>query len=237
MNTNKIGARSLLVVVIVVAGACDRRDSVVTDKTHITSGSASANLGSSSQVAPTKLSELEASVLAEMNFARQRPAEYAGVLREIANHFEGNLLRMPGRIALSTEEGVSAFKEAIAVLDAAVPVGPLNHHSGLHLAARDHVLDTGPKGQTAHEGSDGSKPVDRINRYTRWLGSAGENLAFGPDTGRDVVAQLVADDGVPSRGHRKNILAGHFALAGVACGDHAKYRTMCTIDFADGAEP
>lgn len=190
--------------------------------------------GSAGVVIGPELSGLERDVLKEVNFARQHPQEYAATLRGIARHVDGKLLRLPGQTALLTQEGHVAFAEAIAVMERQTRLGPIRSQIGLHRAAEDHVKDIGPRGLTQHEGSDGSVPRDRIERYVKWHGHAGENLGFGPDTGKAVVWQLMVDDGVPGRGHRNNILKPTFALAGIACGAHAKYRTMCVIDFVDG---
>jgi hypothetical protein len=74
----------------------------------------------------------------------------------------------------------------------------------------------------------------RISRYGTWNGSAAENISYGSDTPRDVVISLLVDDGVPSRGHRTNILAAGSRFAGVGCGRHTQYGTMCVIDYAGG---
>jgi uncharacterized protein YkwD len=68
----------------------------------------------------------------------------------------------------------------------------------------------------------------------QWTGSIGENISYGPDDGLEVVLQLIIDDGVPDRGHRANIFSPDFRLAGVACGPHPTFRTVCVIDFAGG---
>jgi uncharacterized protein YkwD len=84
-------------------------------------------------------------------------------------------------------------------------------------AARDHVNDIGPKGLFSHTGTDKSTPFTRMNRYGKWTEFAGENLGSGYTTGRDMVLQMLVDDGVPSRGHRKNILNPKFRTLNPSC--------------------
>jgi hypothetical protein len=47
--------------------------------------------------------------------------------------------------------------------------------------------------------------------------------------GRDVVESLLVDDGVPDRGHRRNIYQASARLVGIACGPHPRYEAMCVI--------
>lgn len=179
---------------------------------------------------------LEADVLAEINFARTRPASFAQLLESRRLHYEGTLLRLPGQTTLRTQEGRPALEEAIAFLRSTHPQAAMQASAGLAQAALDHVRDVGPRGRISHDGSDGSSPFERMSRYGRWLGKAGENISFGPDTAREIVLQLIVDDGVPGRGHRHNLFDADFAKVGVAFGVHATYRKVCVMDFANGYE-
>ena len=72
-------------------------------------------------------------------------------------------------------------------------------------------------------------------RTAAWQMSYSENVDYGPFlTGRDVVVDLLVDDGVPDRGHRRNIFDASAHVVGIACGPHPKLRSMCVIDQANG---
>jgi uncharacterized protein YkwD len=142
------------------------------------------------------------------------------------------MLRQPGRTPIRTQEGVRAVAEAIAVLRNLKPLRRLTFSQGLASAARDHVRDIGPRGSVSHEGSGGSSPRDRIARYLPRVRTLGETISFGPADARSVIMDLVIDDGVRGRGHRKILLDPVYTLAGAACGPHKRYGTMCVIDVA-----
>ncbi|GAB4280265.1 MAG: hypothetical protein Fur0025_08100 [Oscillatoriaceae cyanobacterium] len=165
------------------------------------------------------LTEFDKEVIAEVNKARQNPAAYAEVLAAMRPSYNGI-------------EGVAALDEAIAFLRAASPLPPLQPSPGMSMAATDHVNDTGPKGIIGHNGTDGSSIGQRIDRYGDRSGYAGENISYGMNSPQDVAAQLIIDDGVPSRGHRENIFNPQYQFIGVDTGSHAQYQTMTVLNFA-----
>jgi uncharacterized protein YkwD len=126
-----------------------------------------------------------------------------------------------------------AVDEAVRFLKRARPLQPLTLSPGISRAAADHCAEQ-IDGQLGHDGSDQSSPGDRISRYGSWSATWGENISYAQRTARGVVISLIVDDGVRSRGHRKNIFNPKFNYAGAGFGPHARYRTVCTIDFAGG---
>lgn len=177
----------------------------------------------------------EAGILKALNQLRADPASYIAVLRQRRPYYRGNVLRIPGKPDLITQEGVRPLDEAIAALQSIHGrVGRVALSSGLSQAAGDHVLDTGRRGLTGHTASDGSHFAKRISRYGTWSGEIGEEISYGPGEAREVVVELLIDDGVANRGHRKGLLDPRWKFVGIACGPHAIYRTMCVLDFASG---
>jgi uncharacterized protein YkwD len=158
------------------------------------------------------LSDLEKDIILEMNLVRSDPGKYAEM------YINPNL-------------GAYA-KECYEELKNSESRPLLFPKKGLSQAAKDHVADTGPKGVVGHDGTDGSTMSSRINRYGTWGRGASENISYGYNTAREIVLQLLIDDGVESRGHRRNIMNMNTRYVGVATGPHTVYRYMCVQDFA-----
>jgi uncharacterized protein YkwD len=183
------------------------------------------------------LSAIEKDVILETNKVRSDPKKYAALyIRPMLQFFKGTDYAVPGQVILATKEGARAVNECIAALNRAEPAPPLSPERGLSLSARDHTRDQGSTGQTGHTGSDGSSMSVRMKRYGVFGGSfaSGENIMYGCPSGREIVCGLLVDDGVPSRGHRTNIMSKDFSQTGAAEGPHPRFRNMCTINYAKG---
>jgi hypothetical protein len=180
-------------------------------------------------------SRLAREVVAEMNLLRSNPSGYAEhYIKPRRRFYKGNEYEVSPRLMLLTEEGVSAVDDCLKALAKARPVPALKWSNGLAQAAADHVKDQGESGALGHEGADGSTPSARVERYGTWKEIVGENIGYGSDEPREIVIQLLIDDGVPDRGHRSNILNPHYHVAGVAIGPHSGFRFMCVMDLAGG---
>ncbi|MBA4388725.1 MAG: CAP domain-containing protein [Verrucomicrobia bacterium] len=175
---------------------------------------------------------LSSNVLEELNLSRTKPVEYARYVEAHLGTFIDDNTYEHGGQKHRVNEGKKAVQEAIDFLKKVKPVSSLKDADGLAGAAQDHVEDIGPLGIVGHVGSDKSKPEDRMKRYGAWEKTCGENVAFGLKDARAFVIQLIVDDSVPDRGHRKNIFNPDFRLVGVAAGPHKEYGLMCAMDFA-----
>ena len=58
-------------------------------------------------------------------------------------YFDGDILWLPGKNGVRTNEGPYAVIEAIGYLQKVEPVGELEWRSGMATACEDHVGDTG----------------------------------------------------------------------------------------------
>lgn len=181
--------------------------------------------------------ELERIILQELNVARTQPDAYVHYLQHYRSLFKGKTYIQPGtNLFIRTEEGTSAVDEAISFLRRRSPLPPLRWANGLARSGAELVRVQSKNNETGH-GSGRMAMAQRIQRHGRWTIAIGEAITYGPyvaDRGRDVVAQLIVDDGVPGRGHRSTIYDKDYHLAGVSCGPHPTFETACVIDFAGG---
>jgi uncharacterized protein YkwD len=174
-----------------------------------------------------------AAIIHEMNLARQNPALYATFVEQTRQNYSGGVCLLPGNVRLRTHEGLRALDDAIQFLRRAKPQPPLVLSPGLCLAAADHCREQAG-GAIGHYSSNGSDPGNRISRYGVVSQSWAENIAYGRHTAREIVLALIVDDGVRGRGHRKNIFNPTYNVAGAAYGPHARFGSVCSIDFVSG---
>jgi uncharacterized protein YkwD len=108
---------------------------------------------------------------------------------------------------------------------AAANLSPLSGNPKLEAAARRHARDMADHDMMSHEGSDGSKPQDRIERAGYHGRKSGENVAEGQRTVAEVMRAWMN-----SPHHRENIL-GDFSEIGVAREDSDEGTPYWCVNF------
>lgn len=180
------------------------------------------------------LSQDEQALLNEINQARAHPQVYASYLEKLKPMFNGKTYKPDAQDAFDTQEGWTAVEDAIKFMKTARPLGPLNASQGLSLAALSHVKDQSASGATGHRGNDSTFIEQRVKPYGSWQGGIGENLTYGNSSARERVLTWLIDDGFASRGHRNRLMSDNYRVAGISCGAHPEFGSMCVVTLAGG---
>lgn len=174
------------------------------------------------------LSALETEVLSEINLLRADPKAYANCyIAPRLNQFTGSVYNQ----TLTTEEGKAVVIECLTELKKTAPLPLLKPDAQLMVIARQFTKQQGRTNEVGHTAPDGK---DFFTRYAAAYArgrTVGENLCYGITAVRDMIVELLIDDGVASRGHRKNLLNHHFTRIGIGYGKHLKYQVMLTLGF------
>ncbi|NII81604.1 MULTISPECIES: CAP domain-containing protein [unclassified Pedobacter] len=98
--------------------------------------------------------------------------------------------------------------------------------------SRSHAQDLNRNNLDTHESSNGDKFSKRLSRYFPNKAMS-ENIDFGYSNSLDIVCHLLLDCGVPSLGHRFNLLDQKYKLntVGVSIQPHPSYTWCAVIDF------
>ncbi|HMJ25013.1 MAG TPA: CAP domain-containing protein [Pyrinomonadaceae bacterium] len=179
------------------------------------------------------MSQDERELLNEINQVRAHPQTYIAYLENLKPLFSGKQYKT-STLTVTTEEGWSAVEEAIKFLREAKPVGPLARSNGLCQASLTHIKDQSGTGTTGHKGNDNSFIEQRVKPFGTWQGGIGENLTYGNESARERLLTWLVDDGFASRGHRRRLMSPDYKVAGVCCGPHPQFNSMCAITLAGG---
>ncbi|MDD9868216.1 MAG: CAP domain-containing protein [Candidatus Campbellbacteria bacterium] len=215
----------------------ERKERVVEkQKEEVREGSADKT--SKKKKAPASTGSQEMQLLAEMNIARTTPSKYlSSRIMPYHNSIKQDggqwYIQKESNLRLLLIEGKTATQILLDYLAKAQPRKALVYDANLEKAARDHAKDIGASGQLSHTGSGGSSISQRVSKYTTWK-AVGENISYGANNPKEVIINLMVDDGVTNRGHRDNIMSTNFGRAGAHCTSHnSQYKTVCVIVYAD----
>jgi uncharacterized protein YkwD len=178
------------------------------------------------------LSALESEILSEINNLRANPGVYIKYLEELRPNFSGTMLTYSNGLRMITNEGVGCVDDAIAALKKTKPLPAFKLSPGLAKASGDHLTDLAKNNFTGHKGSDGSWPPNRVERYGFWGLEVKENISYRAQSVRDIILNMLVDDGNPKRDHRKNLLSSNLRFIGLSAGDSKMFGRLCVVVFA-----
>ena len=172
-------------------------------------------------------------ILAEINRARQSPADYAAWLETLRGHYTGTALHFPGEKSIRTAEGTAALDGAITALSQRPSLPPLTLAPGLVQATQGHLNELLTNNRFTLSGLDGSSPLDRAQRYgSVENGRLNELLNEGFSSAEAIVAFLIIDDGDRSRSTQDALLSADVTALGSACGWGSNGKPLCVLDYA-----
>lgn len=159
--------------------------------------------------------EFEMSIINEINLFRSNPSDYFNkYIKPLASNYPNN----------------SYYESCKSDLLSLSALNPYSYKKGLFRCAVDHVNTQGQTTEIGHDrtnGKDWNFCVKNCGSYTK----AGENISYGVSDPRNIVINLLIDNGINGYGHRKNLMSSEFTSVGVAFGTHKGYRVMCVMDF------
>lgn len=202
--------------------------------------SASLNTSATSNTSfnPQKLpntSDFEKEVVEEINSTRINPTSLIPDLEKREMLFRGLIMYPPKQKPFLTVEGFPAVDEAVKFLRKTPKVQSLKLSEGLVKVAKAQLSDLMENPRLGHFGKDGSDLSKRLDKIGK-AGKAAENITHTPLTPKEVVINMIVDDGVKSRHHRQNVMNPQFRLIGVACSKKKNLRYVCVIVFAEKFE-
>tara|TARA_B100000676_G_C17927755_1_gene759095 strand:+ start:386 stop:997 length:612 start_codon:yes stop_codon:yes gene_type:complete len=108
---------------------------------------------------------------------------------------------------------------------------PLRYTDELFKFAKHHAKTTGKKGKTGHNSVSFKGYKTRTKKLLKNYSIVGENIYYGKKSPKEIVLELLIDDGIKGVGHRKNILSNQYKYASVSIQPHKKYTFNTVIEF------
>ena len=169
----------------------------------------------------------EEDLVREINILRSNPKGYIQKMKKYISYFEGNLLKLPGSEAsIETQEGVAAYNDAISYLSKQKPVEPLQPSKGLARIAKDFVAEI----QKVNPDDIGSIDLDKIiEKYGNFTGDLARALDLGGETPEQVIVNLMASDGDPSREQRETLFNNDLKKVGIGFGKLEDFKYVTVI--------
>lgn len=124
--------------------------------------------------------DLAKKIAEEINSVRANPKHLTKQMERSLTCFDKvKILRVKGRETRVMQEGAAAYIEALEFVETQKPVKKMTISKNLTKSAEDHINDLIESGEDSQIGSDGSRPNERMQRYTRIDTTWSESIIFG----------------------------------------------------------
>lgn len=175
---------------------------------------------------------LQDQVISQIAALRSDPSSFIKDLEAMKASYKDNLLTLSSGERLTSSEGLAPINEVLGILRAAKPLRTFSVAPGLNKAAADHIDDMVKNDLTGHKGSNGSFPPKRVEKYGTWSLAVKENISYRAQSARDIVLNMLIDDGNPKREHRNNLLSPSLRFIGAGSGVSRSQGQLCVLVFA-----
>jgi hypothetical protein len=155
------------------------------------------------------LTDIEKEVIQYLNLCRLYPSDFAKI--EVRS-YNG----VPGIDDPSREKYKGSLLKDLVNR---TPTEPLNVHELLSNDAKCFANELSKSNRVGHE-----RKECKGRRYA-------ECLAFGNQTGREIVMEWLIDSGVESLGHRRNCLNSRYTKTGISIAPHKEYKQCAVAEF------
>jgi hypothetical protein len=155
------------------------------------------------------LTDIEKEVIQYLNLCRLYPSDFAKIEVRSYNGVPG--INDPSREKYKR----SLLKDLVN----RTPTEPLNVHELLSNDAKCFANELSKSNRVGHE-----RKECKGRRYA-------ECLAFGNQTGREIVMEWLIDSGVESLGHRRNCLNSRYTKTGISIAPHKEYKQCAVAEF------
>ena len=171
-----------------------------------------------SNIDNSKMSSDEKNVLYYINLVRINPKKFEN---EVLNPFLKENKKFSRKYIKSLRKDLTKTKR----------LSPFIYTDELFKFAKHHAKTTGKIGKTGHRSIYLKGYKSRTKKLLKSYSSVGENIHYGSNNPKEIVIELLIDDGIKGVGHRKNILSTNYVHASVSMQPHKKYTFNTVIEF------
>jgi uncharacterized protein YkwD len=173
-------------------------------------------------------SKFRSILLNEHNRLRANPKEYIPILKKYLDSVDdNNFVSFSCGKKYKLYEGPQVINEAITYIQNLPPKKTLTFDASISKAAQNWA-DTLCKDTNQIKLNSLS---ERLDRFLEWDFSCAENVDFDSSHPRDVLVNLLIDDGIPSRCHRENLFREDMNYIGIGLSNHPQLGKCVVINY------